>query len=102
MCGEAPEGTVTVSTGPQAAPLDREDAAEATDREDAVEARDREDAVEARGREDGIDSSDEPAAESARTTAESTESGEPTRSTEPTGSEQEEEKTDAIAETGRA
>ncbi|MGW6928347.1 ATP-binding cassette domain-containing protein [Streptomyces sp. NPDC054950] len=93
VCGEAPEDTVTVSTGPQAAPLDRKDAAEATDREDAVEAR---------GREDGIDSSDEPAAESARTTAESTESGEPTRSTEPTGSEQEEEKTDAIAETGRA
>ncbi|MFG3031514.1 ATP-binding cassette domain-containing protein [Streptomyces sp. NPDC048253] len=102
VCGEAPEGTVTVSTGPQAAPFDRKDAAEARGREDAAEATDREDAVEARGREDGIDSSDEPAAESARTTAESTESGEPTRSTEPTGSEQEEEKTDAIAETGRA
>lgn len=93
MCGEAPEGTVTVSTGPQAAPLDREEADEAPDREDAVEAR---------GQEDGIDSSDEPAAEPARTTARPTESGEPTGSTEPTGSEQEEEKTDAIAETGRA
>ncbi|WP_405630214.1 ATP-binding cassette domain-containing protein [Streptomyces sp. NBC_00016] len=93
VCGEAPEGTVTVSTGPQAAPLDREEADEAPDREDAVEAR---------GQEDGIDSSDEPAAEPARTTARPTESGEPTGSTEPTGSEQEEEKTDAIAETGRA
>ncbi|MFE6827617.1 ATP-binding cassette domain-containing protein [Streptomyces sp. NPDC057690] len=100
VCGEAPEGTVTVSTGPQAARLDRVDAAEATGREDAVEAR---------GQEDGIEPSGEPAAdpaaEPARTTAKSTESGEPTGSTgstEPTGSEQEEEKTDAIAETGRA
>ncbi|MFH0176818.1 ATP-binding cassette domain-containing protein [Streptomyces cacaoi] len=87
VCGEAPDGTVTVSTGPEAVPLDREDAVEARDREDAVEA------------------SDEPAAESAREPAkstgptESTESAEPTEST---GTEQEEEKTDAIAETGRA
>ncbi|WP_405769419.1 ATP-binding cassette domain-containing protein [Streptomyces sp. NBC_00080] len=111
VCGEAPEGTVTVSTDPQAAPLDREDADEAraredadeaSDREDADEASDREDADEARGQGAGIESCDEPAAESARTTAESTESGGSTRSTEPTGSEQEEEKTDAIAETGRA
>ncbi|WP_230196195.1 ATP-binding cassette domain-containing protein [Streptomyces coriariae] len=93
VCGEAPEGTVTVSTDPQAAPLDREA---------ADEARAREDADEARGQGAGIESCDEPAAESARTTAESTESGGSTRSTEPTGSEQEEEKTDAIAETGRA
>ncbi|TQJ52399.1 ATP-binding cassette domain-containing protein [Streptomyces sp. SLBN-115] len=93
VCGEAPEGTVTVSTDPQAAPLDREA---------ADEARAREDADEARGQGAGIESCDEPAAESARTTAESTESGGSIRSTEPTGSEQEEEKTDAIAETGRA
>ncbi|WP_327182560.1 ATP-binding cassette domain-containing protein [Streptomyces sp. NBC_01334] len=105
VCGEAPEGTVTVSTGPQAAPLDREDADEAPDREDADEAPDRKDADEARGQKDGIEASDEPAAGSARKTARSTESSEPTEpteSTEPTGSEQEEEKTDAIAETGRA
>ncbi|MFD9322548.1 ATP-binding cassette domain-containing protein [Streptomyces sp. NPDC060053] len=99
VCGEAPEGTVTVSTGPEAVPLDQEDAVEAPAREDAVEA------------------PAEPAAGSARETAESTE---PTKSTEPTeptepsestesskstessGTEQEEEKTDAIAETGRA
>jgi len=93
VCGEAPEGTVTVSTVPQAAPFDREQADEAPDRKDAVEAR---------GQEDGIESCDAPAAESARTTAESTESGGSTEPTEPAGSEQEEEKSDAIAETGRA
>ncbi|MFD9436822.1 ATP-binding cassette domain-containing protein [Streptomyces sp. NPDC060002] len=81
VCGEAPEGTVTVSTGPEAVPLDREDAVEAPARHDAVE------------------DPAEPAAGSAQETAES---AEPTESTESTGTEQEEEKADAITETGRA
>ncbi|MER5192732.1 ATP-binding cassette domain-containing protein [Streptomyces sp. NPDC002755] len=105
VCGEAPEGTVTVSTGPETVPLGREDAVETPAREDTAE------------------DPAEPAAGSAQETAgttkptEATEPAEATRPTEPTkatgttgtteatgttGTEQEEEKADAIAETGRA
>ncbi|MFJ9024625.1 ATP-binding cassette domain-containing protein [Streptomyces sp. NPDC102259] len=96
VCGEAPEGAVTVSTvvtGPEAVPLDQEGAVQAPAQEDAVGA------------------PAEPAVGSARETAEPTESSESTKhtestdsskSTESSGTEQEEEKTDAIAETGRA
>ncbi|MDR6973335.1 ABC-type branched-subunit amino acid transport system ATPase component [Streptomyces sp. 3330] len=129
VCGEAPEGTVAVSTGPAAVPLARQDAVEAPDRKGDVEAPAREDAVEARGGEEAADAAAEHAVEPARKPGESTgshesdgakgsdgakESDEPdestdhtdhtehTEPTEPTGTEQEEEKTDAIAETGRA